>query len=292
MKSQYILPSESVILLNKVEDKWDAIEHLILSIWNSRICRKYFPEGFELDDLRQLLVDRENVQSTNVGHGTAFPHGRISGLKKAIIGLLVLKEPVDFLSPHHKPVNIIMLFLVPEEDPAISLKLMAQMTRFLFNADNRNKLRKSESSEEMENQLKEADFDTDASFIAGEIMRPLRFIVGHDMTLRQVTHHMFNHGTNATVVVDDNMAPLGEITCSTLFQFGLPDFFSSLHSVAFVKDYDPFDKYFQDKPVYQVNQCRNHKYKEITPGSFQQQANKSCRQSAAYCSSETTKSNH
>ena len=95
--------------------------------------------------------------------------------------------------------------------------------------------------------LQDADFDTDASFIAEEIMRPLRFVVDPDMSLRQVTRHMFNHGTNATVVVDNNMAPLGEITCSILFQFGLPDFFSSLHSVAFIRDYDPFDRYFRDE---------------------------------------------
>ncbi len=140
-----------------------------------------------------------------------------------------------------------MLFIVPEEDPAISLKLMAQMTRFLFNPENRQCLREAENSDQIVLQLQEADFDTDASFIAGEIMRPLRFVVNQNMTLRKVTRQMFNHGTNATVVVDENMTPLGEITCSTLFQFGLPDFFSSLHSVAFIKDYDPFDKYFKDE---------------------------------------------
>lgn len=247
MKSNYMLPSESVLLLEQVENKWDVIEHLILSIWKSPACRKLFPEKFDIDDLREALVSRESIQPTNVGHGAAFPHARIPELEKAIIGLTVLKKPVDFLSPHHDPVDIVMLFVVPEEDPAISLKLMAQMTRFLFNPENREKLREAETRNEIVRQLQDADFDTDASFIAEEIMRPLRFIVGADMSLRQVTHHMFDHGTNATVVVDDNMVPLGEITCSRLFQFGLPDFFSSLHSVAFIKDYDPFDKYFRDE---------------------------------------------
>ena len=145
MKSNYMLPSDSVLLLDQVENKWDVIEHLILSMWKSQTCRKLFPEKFGLDNLREALVSRESIQPTNVGHGAAFPHARIPELEKAVIALAVLKKPVDFLSPHHDPVDIVMLFVVPEEDPAISLKLMAQMTRFLFNPANREHLRKAEN---------------------------------------------------------------------------------------------------------------------------------------------------
>ncbi len=111
MKSNYILPSESVILVDQAENKWDVIEKLVLSIWKSPICRKLFPENFKLDNLREALVSRESIQPTNVGHGAAFPHARIPKLKKAIIGLLVTKNLLIF-SPRITIPLILLCYLL------------------------------------------------------------------------------------------------------------------------------------------------------------------------------------
>jgi predicted transcriptional regulator len=40
---------------------------------------------------------------------------------------------------------------------------------------------------------------------------------------------------------------VGEITCDLLFKKGMPDFFSQLASVGFIKNFDPFEKYFEQE---------------------------------------------
>ncbi len=61
---------------------------------------------FDADVLADLLLDREGLMSTGLGHGIAFPHTRDFFLehKIDIVTVVFPKEPIDYGSIDHEPV--------------------------------------------------------------------------------------------------------------------------------------------------------------------------------------------
>jgi CBS domain-containing protein len=53
--------------------------------------------------------------------------------------------------------------------------------------------------------------------------------------------------TDAVAVRDADDRVIGEVSCDLLLRKGVPPFFSQLPSVAFARNFDPFDRYFADE---------------------------------------------
>ncbi|MGD9741227.1 MAG: PTS IIA-like nitrogen regulatory protein PtsN [Dongiaceae bacterium] len=78
-----------------------------------------------------VLLERERLGTTGVGHGIAIPHGKLAELKK-LFGLFArLEQPVDFDAIDEQPVDLIFLLLAPETAGADHLKALARVSRLL-----------------------------------------------------------------------------------------------------------------------------------------------------------------
>jgi len=78
-----------------------------------------------------VLLERERLGTTGVGHGIAIPHGKLPELKQ-LYGLFArLEQPVDFDAIDEQPVDLIFLLLAPETAGADHLKALARVSRLL-----------------------------------------------------------------------------------------------------------------------------------------------------------------
>ncbi len=97
--------------------------------------------GAPAAQIRQALMDREQLGSTGVGRGVAIPHGKIDGVGK-IVGLLAkLHHPVEFESVDDQPVDLIFVLLAPVDATAAHLKALAKVSRLLRDERVREALR-------------------------------------------------------------------------------------------------------------------------------------------------------
>jgi PTS system nitrogen regulatory IIA component len=95
----------------------------------------------------ESLWEREQLGSTGIGNGTAVPHGRIPGLKRAITLFARLEKPLDFDAIDSQPVDLIFLLLTPADAGADHLKALARISRLLRNRAMCAKLRGTESAD-------------------------------------------------------------------------------------------------------------------------------------------------
>jgi PTS system nitrogen regulatory IIA component len=95
----------------------------------------------------ESLWEREQLGSTGIGNGTAVPHGRIPGLKRAITLFARLERPLDFDAIDSQPVDLIFLLLTPADAGADHLKALARISRLLRNRAMCAKLRGTESAD-------------------------------------------------------------------------------------------------------------------------------------------------
>ena len=194
--------------------------------------------------IMESLLDREKRMTTAMGDEIAFPHARLEHLEKALFAVATFDEPILF---EDEPVRIICLILVPISEPAISLKIMAQLSRLLSDKDVRFQVLNAENPAELRNILKQHDPSIDKPLQASDIMRkPRASVLGSD-PVTKCSQLMSGKGLQAVPVVNESRQVLGEITVDRLLLYGLPEFFTQLKSVSFIAEFDPFEKYFEDE---------------------------------------------
>ena len=94
-----------------------------------------------------VLMERERLGTTGVGHGIAIPHGKLANLDRLYGIFARLDQPIDFNAIDDNPVDLIFLLLAPETAGADHLKALARVSRLLRDNQVCEKLRKTEEAE-------------------------------------------------------------------------------------------------------------------------------------------------
>lgn len=97
-------------------------------------------------DIFDVILQRERLGSTGVGHGIAIPHGKLPGIT-SIKGIFArLETPIDFEALDDQPVDLVFLLLAPEGAGADHLKALSRIARVLRDQDLVAKLRATDSA--------------------------------------------------------------------------------------------------------------------------------------------------
>jgi PTS system nitrogen regulatory IIA component len=94
-----------------------------------------------------VLLERERLGTTGVGHGIAIPHGKLANLDKLHGVFARLDHGIDFDAIDEQPVDLIFLLLAPESAGADHLKALARVSRLLRDQAVCAKLRGTENAD-------------------------------------------------------------------------------------------------------------------------------------------------
>ena len=95
----------------------------------------------------EVLLERERLNTTGIGNGTALPHGRLADLPR-LYGLFArLERPIDFEAIDNQPVDLIFMLLTPTSAGADHLKALARVSRLLRDRKMCEKLRGSDTAD-------------------------------------------------------------------------------------------------------------------------------------------------
>ncbi|MBO3758785.1 PTS IIA-like nitrogen regulatory protein PtsN [Ciceribacter sp. L1K23] len=98
-------------------------------------------------EIFDVILQRERLGSTGVGHGIAIPHGKLTSIQ-SIVGVFArLETPVDFEALDDQPVDLAFLLLAPEGAGADHLKALSRIARVLRDQDMVSKLRATDSAQ-------------------------------------------------------------------------------------------------------------------------------------------------
>ena len=95
------------------------------------------------------LIERERLGCTSLDKGIAFPHCRVSGVKKNSAALIKLLEPVDFDSIDGENVDLVFGLMVPSELEPSDHAEIEFIANFLRDETLRARLRSANSSSEL-----------------------------------------------------------------------------------------------------------------------------------------------
>lgn len=117
----------------KATDKTDVIEELVDLVARSNMVK-------DRDQLLQDIKERENLVTTGVGYGVAFPHAKTKSVKGIVIAFGRSSAGVDFDAMDHKAVHLFFLIAAPEDAIGAHLNVMARLSYLMKPEENRKKL--------------------------------------------------------------------------------------------------------------------------------------------------------
>lgn len=139
-----ILQQEQIITDLQASNRWEAIDELIDSLVST---------GNISPDHRQaisaVVKKRETSMSTGIGFGIGIPHASTDLIHDVVGAFGRSKKGVDFDALDNQPVNLVMLFLVPQGQFQKHLHTLANIAKLLHRKDFRQALEEAANAVEM-----------------------------------------------------------------------------------------------------------------------------------------------
>jgi mannitol/fructose-specific phosphotransferase system IIA component (Ntr-type) len=145
-----ILTEDQIITDLKAADRWEAIDELI---GNLVTTGKIKPE--HRDTIAAVVRKREQSMSTGIGFGIGIPHASTDLIQEVVGALGRSKAGVNFDALDNQPVNLVMLFLVPQGQFQKHLHTLANIAKLLHKAEFRKALQDAPDAAAMLKIIKE-----------------------------------------------------------------------------------------------------------------------------------------
>jgi multiphosphoryl transfer protein len=141
--AQPLLSKELVLLGSESKNKEEAMQEIVDAFYIAGRTE-------DRQRLEQALWSREAVYSTGLGHGFAVPHCRTDAVSADSIGVLKLRQVIDWGSIDGEPVSMIILMAMREsQSPSRHMQVFSKLARKLENEEFRGHLLAVENTHDM-----------------------------------------------------------------------------------------------------------------------------------------------
>ncbi|MBM3308096.1 MAG: PTS sugar transporter subunit IIA [Candidatus Eisenbacteria bacterium] len=242
--ARHISPDQILVGI-EVNDKWELLDRMIAAVGRSPIVASQ-PDQVK-SRIGPLILAREREHPSGIANGLAYPHARVPGFRGFVAALAVLSREIEYETLDSTAVRLVFMAVTPLETPMVGMQTMSLFAGLMSQADAREFLLTQTDPAKVYEFLVEQAPAFELVVTARQLMRPLTVKVAPDTPIRVVSQLMCQYGTDAVPVLDVDDRIVGEVTSDILFKKGLPDFFSQLTNVAFMRHFDPFEAYFENE---------------------------------------------
>ena len=139
-----ILSQEQIITDLQASNRWEAIDELIHNLVSTGKLR-----AEDHDAIAAVVKKRESSMSTGIGFGIGIPHASTDLIGEVVGALGRSSKGVNFDALDNQPVNLVMLFLVPQGQFQKHLHTLANIAKLLHRADFRQALEQARDAQAM-----------------------------------------------------------------------------------------------------------------------------------------------
>jgi mannitol/fructose-specific phosphotransferase system IIA component (Ntr-type) len=135
----------------KASDRWEAIEELIdLLVANGQV------DSVHREAVVSVVKKRETSMSTGIGFGIGIPHASTDLIDNVTGAFGRSRSGVDFDALDNQPVNLVMLFLVPQGQFQKHLHTLAKIAKVLHKKEFRKSIEEAGDAAEMYRIIRDA----------------------------------------------------------------------------------------------------------------------------------------
>jgi mannitol/fructose-specific phosphotransferase system IIA component (Ntr-type) len=139
-----ILAREQIVPELQAANRWEAIDELLNVLVN---CGKIKPDHRQA--IAGVVKKRETSMSTGIGFGIGIPHASTDLIYDVVGALGRSRKGVNFDALDNQPVNLVMLFLVPQGQFQKHLHTLANIAKLLHKKEFRQALEEAPDADAM-----------------------------------------------------------------------------------------------------------------------------------------------
>jgi mannitol/fructose-specific phosphotransferase system IIA component (Ntr-type) len=144
MELANILSPEVISAEMKASNRWEAIDELISVLVNAGQIK-----GEHQLAITTVVKKRETSMSTGIGFGIGIPHASTDLITEVIGAFGRSKSGINFDALDNQPVNLVMLFLVPQGQFQKHLHTLAKIAKILHKKEFRQALEEAPDAKAM-----------------------------------------------------------------------------------------------------------------------------------------------
>jgi mannitol/fructose-specific phosphotransferase system IIA component (Ntr-type) len=133
-----LLTQDRIINDLQAADRWQAIDELL-----TRLIHTGAIQAENRVAIAAVVRKREQSMSTGIGFGIGIPHATTDCISQAVAALGRSSRGIAFDALDGQPVNLVVLFLVPQGELQQHLHTMAGIAKLLQHAEIRQALRQA-----------------------------------------------------------------------------------------------------------------------------------------------------
>ena len=138
MRLSELLTPNAISLRLKAQTKREALVELVELL---ETAHGFHSQGEILD----RVTRREAMMTTGIGNGVAIPHGKARSVDRMAAACAIAPEGLEFESEDGLPVYLLVLFVSPENDTTLHVRMLANLSRLLKEESVRKSLREAET---------------------------------------------------------------------------------------------------------------------------------------------------
>ena len=109
-----------------------------------------------IDEIYEALVERERLGSTALGDGVAIPHCR-TDCQRISGAFYTLAEAVDYEAPDQRPVDLVFVLLVPEDEKTAHIFALQRLAQLFSDPAHQQRLRAAATDEALFDEISHLD---------------------------------------------------------------------------------------------------------------------------------------
>jgi len=131
-----LIPADAILLDSRASSKSAIIAEIVSLL-----------PAIDPDQAIAVVMEREKLGSTGIGHGIAIPHGRLPDLDAPVTALARHAGGVDFEAIDGQPVHIVVVLLAPANEDRSHLEMLASLARTLQQESVRQAIMQADTAE-------------------------------------------------------------------------------------------------------------------------------------------------
>ncbi|MDX2227745.1 MAG: PTS sugar transporter subunit IIA [Verrucomicrobiae bacterium] len=128
----------------KANDRWAAFTELLNLLVEGGKIKDYEQKG-----IYELLVHRENMMTTGIGHGIAIPHASYDQTEEVIAAFGRSRTGIQFEALDGQPVYYVAMIIVPKAQFQTHLKTLSILAKYFNNPANRQAIDNARTVDEL-----------------------------------------------------------------------------------------------------------------------------------------------
>ncbi|MBN2225778.1 MAG: PTS sugar transporter subunit IIA [candidate division Zixibacteria bacterium] len=247
MRLANMLKEEYIVENLPATTKEAAIDILLKLLQNDK-------PGINITKIKELVMEREEIEDTSYGRGFAFPHARTDEVDDMYVLVGISRSGLVDRTRDDVPLNVVVLLLTPSHISRLYLQTLSAFASFARTEGNLEKLANTASKADVIEVIWNSGVMVEKELTVKDIMRRDVATVTPNHSLKMVANIMFKNRLSALAVIDDDGNLLGQITDRNLIQAVLPDYKTLISNLTYSRETEPFEELLKQEDKLTVEQ--------------------------------------